>query len=314
MNLAAMMLMACLVDACLGWPGALHARIGHPVTWIGRLIALLDRRWNGGGRKKRLAAGALVTILIVGLVASLAWAAQHTLPGGVVGVLVGGILAWPFLALRSMHDHVAAVAAPLRAGDLAGARAAVAMIVGRDPAALDGAGIARAALESLAENSSDAIVAPVFWGGIGGLPGIAAYKAINTLDSMIGHRNDRYEAFGKFAARLDDLVNLVPARLTGLLFAAVSARPVIALRRMARDARHHRSPNAGWPEAALAAALSVRLSGPRNYGDRVAEEPWLNPDAPDPQAETLASGLALYRRAMIALVALVALGALIWSF
>lgn len=314
MNLAAMMLVACLVDACLGWPGALHARIGHPVTWIGRLIALLDRRWNDGGRNRRLAAGALVTILIVGLVAGLAWAVQHALPGGVVGVLVGGILAWPFLALRSMHDHVAAVAAPLRAGDLADARAAVAMIVGRDPAALDEAGIARAALESLAENSSDAIVAPVFWGVIGGLPGIAAYKAINTLDSMIGHRSDRYDAFGKFAARLDDLVNLVPARLTGLLFAAVSARPMTALRRVTRDARHHRSPNAGWPEAALAAALGVRLSGPRNYGDRMAEEPWLNPGAPDPQAETLTRGLALYRHAMVALGILVALGALIWSF
>lgn len=314
MNLAAMMLVACLVDACLGWPAALHARIGHPVTWIGRLIAILDQRCNRGGRTRRLVAGALATIFIAGIVAGLAWSVQCLLPGGAAGVLVGGVLAWPFLALRSMHDHVAAVVGPLGAGNLVGARAKVAMIVGRDPAALDEAGIARAALESLAENSSDGIVAPLFWGLVAGLPGIAAYKAINTLDSMIGHRSDRYEAFGKFAARLDDLVNLVPARLTGVLFAAVSPRPLTALRRMARDAGRHRSPNAGWPEAALAAALGVRLSGPRIYGDKVTDEPWLNPGAPDPQAEILAQGLALYCRAMVALVALVALCALIWSF
>lgn len=314
MSFAAMMLAACLIDACIGWPDALYARIGHPVTWIGRLIAALERRWNGGRRGARLAMGALTTVVTVGLAAAFAWALQRLLPAGIAGAIAGGILAWPLLALRSMHDHAAAVARPLEAGDVQGARAAVSMIVGRDPAALDEAGIARAGLESLAENASDGIVAPLFWGVVAGLPGIAAYKAVNTLDSMIGHRNERHESFGKFAARLDDLANLVPARLTGLLFAAVSPRPFAALRRMVRDARHHRSPNAGWPEAALAASLGVRLSGPRIYGDRVLEEPWLNPDAPDPDAETLRQGLALYRRAMVALVALLALCALLWSY
>jgi len=183
----------------------------------------------------------------------------------------------------------------------------VAMIVGRDPARLDGAGVARAALESLAENSSDGIVAPLFWGAVLGLPGIAAFKAINTLDSMIGHRNARYEHFGKLAARIDDAVNLIPARLTGLVFAAVSTRPRTALAVMARDASHHRSPNAGWPEAALAGALGVRLSGPRAYGDRVAEEPWVNGAAPDPTPADLSRGLALYLRAMVAVAGLLAI-------
>jgi len=214
------------------------------------------------------------------------------------GVLLGGVLAWPLLAVRSMHDHVSAVAKPLARGDLFAARQAVAMIVGRDPERLGQEGVARAALESLAENSSDGIVAPLFWGVIGGLPGIAVYKAINTMDSMIGHRNDRYEDFGKAAARLDDLVNWGPARLTGLLFALASGRPARAIRVMRRDARQHRSPNAGWPEAAMAGALSVRLSGPRVYGDVIADEPWVNGAAPDPDARALARGLALYRRTM----------------
>jgi adenosylcobinamide-phosphate synthase len=194
---------------------------------------------------------------------------------------------------------VEAVARPLRDGDIASARHAVSQIVGRDPERLDGAGIARAALESLAENASDGVVAPLFWGVLFGLPGIAVYKAINTMDSMIGHHTPRHEDFGKAAARLDDLVNLIPARITGLLFALVSGRPLKALHVMNRDAHRHRSPNAGWPEAALAGALDVRLSGPRSYADRTSDEPWLNGTAGNPLSETLEAGLALYRRAMI---------------
>jgi adenosylcobinamide-phosphate synthase len=185
------------------------------------------------------------------------------------------------------------------------------MIVGRDPSQLDAAGIARAATESLAENTSDGIVAPLFWGAIFGLPGIAAYKAINTLDSMIGHRTPRYEAFGWAAARIDDVANLIPARLTGLLFAIVSVRPCIALATMWRDAGQHRSPNAGWPEAAMAGALDIRLSGPRIYEGRLSQEPWLNGEAADPTAADLNRALALYRRAMLLLAAGLALLALL---
>lgn len=295
---AAMMAVAMALDLALGWPAALFARIGHPVTWIGALIAALDRRWNHGRRGPGIAAA----LAVVGLVGGVAALVQALLPGGWPGVVIGGVLAWPFLAIRSMHDHVAAVARPLLAGDLGAARQAVSMIVGRDPAQLDSAGVGRAALESLAENTSDGIVAPLFWGVMAGLPGIAAYKAINTLDSMIGHRTPRYEAFGWAAARIDDLANLIPARMTGALFAlAAGRRAGGALACMLRDARRHRSPNAGWPEAAMAGALGVRLSGPRVYGDRVADEPWLNGLAPDPGATDLARGLALYRRAMATL-------------
>ena len=239
MSFAAMMALAFAIDALVGWPDALFRRIGHPVVWIGRLIAALDLRLNGGSVAQQRAAGALTVAAVLAAALVPALLVQVLLPDGALGIVIGGILAWPFLAVRSMHDHVAAVARPLAAGDLAGARQAVSMIVGRDPQRLDASGVARAALESLAENSSDGIVAPLFWGVIGGLPGIVAYKAVNTMDSMIGHRNARYEDFGKVAARLDDLVNLIPARLTGLFFALASGRPAPALRGMAAGPRRH---------------------------------------------------------------------------
>ena len=307
------MLLALVIDAGLGWPSAIHARIGHPVTWVGALIAALDQTFNreDSSEATRRTAGIVVAIIVIAVAAGVGWVCASMLPGGWPGLILAAVLAWPLVAARSMHDHVDAVARPLIAGDLPAARQAVSMIVGRDPSQLDAAGIARAATESLAENTSDGIVAPLFWGVIFGLPGIAAYKAINTLDSMIGHRTIRHEAFGWAAARIDDVANLIPARLTGLLFAVVSVRPRIALATMWCDARQHRSPNAGWPEAAIAGALGIRLSGPRIYEGRLSQEPWLNAAAPDPSAEDLNHALALYRRAMLVLSAGLALLALV---
>lgn len=298
----AMMLVALAIDRLIGWPDWLYARIGHPVTWGGRLITVLEARLNRAEFPRRLT-GALGLVICLTAVLLPSVVVQLLLPGNALGILVGGCLAWPLIAVRSMHDHVAAVERPLIAGDLPKARRAVSMIVGRSPDTLDEPGVTRAALESLAENTSDGIVAPVFWGAVAGLPGIAAYKMINTLDSMIGHRNARYLHFGWASARLDDLVNLIPARATGLLFALASGRPRHAGRVILRDARRHRSPNAGWPEAAIAGALGVRLSGPRIYDGHVAPEPWLNAGAPDPSPASLTRGLRLYRRAMLLLAA-----------
>ena len=315
MSYALMMLTAMAIDLSFGWPDWLYRRIGHPVTWLGALIRALDLALNhdhASDARRRLA-GVATLIVTVAAAALPMWALQSLLPQGWLGILIGGVLAWPLVALRSMHAHVAAVAKPLTAGDLAAARFAVSMIVGRDTTRLDPAGVARAALESLAENTSDGIVAPLFWGAVLGLPGIAAYKAVNTLDSMIGHRSPRFECFGWASARFDDLVNLIPARATGLLFALVSSRPVLGLRVMWRDASLHRSPNAGWPEAAMAAGLGVRLSGPRVYDDHIAQEPWVNAEAPDPSAADLRLGLALYARAMATLAAGLTGLALIWS-
>lgn len=313
----AAMLVALLVDAAMGWPGPLFRLIGHPVTWIGRLIDRLDQWLNIEETDPllRRLAGVVAALAVVGLCVEIAVIVTSLLPDGWTGVVIEGLLAWPLLASRSLNDHVAAVARPLAQGDLDGARQAVAMIVGRDPAELDSAGVARAAMESLSENASDGVVAPWFWGMVFGLPGIVGYKAINTLDSMIGHRTPRHEAFGWASARIDDVANLIPARLTGLLLAAVSGlssgRWREGLATMARDARHHRSPNAGWPEAAMAGVLGVRLSGPRVYADRVAEEPWVNGAAPDPAPADLMRGLGLYRAMVALLVGLTAVLALI---
>ena len=313
MRFAAAMAVAIALDALLGWPGSLFARIGHPVIWLGTLIDALDRRWNltADTPRRRRAAGVAAALAVIALAAGLGWAVQTAVAFGWSGMFLLGILAWPFIALRSLHDHVAAVARPLQAGDIAAARTAVSMIVGRDPAQLDEAGIARAAIESLAENTSDGIVAPVFWGALFGLPGIVGYKAVNTLDSMIGHRTARHQSFGWAAARIDDLANFIPARLTGFLFALLSARPQAAMACMARDARAHRSINAGWPEAAMAGALGVRLCGPRSYHGVLADEPWLNASARDPAAADLISGLKLYRRAMLLLGGLLVILALL---
>ena len=311
--MAAAMLVALALDALVGWPDRLYARIGHPVTWLGALIDALDARFNRDDRQARTRrlAGIGVTVGITLLTIGFGAALQALAPEGTASVLLVGVLAWPLVAARSMYDHVADVALPLAADDMDGARHAVSMIVGRDPNQLDAAGIRRSLLESLAENTSDGIVAPLFYGVIFGLPGIMAYKAINTLDSMIGHRNARHADFGWASARLDDAVNLIPARLTGFIFALISRQPGTALRVMWRDAANHRSPNAGWPEAAMAGALSVRLSGPRIYGDRVADEPWLNGTAPDPTDHDVAEGLILFRRSMFAVAGLLAVLALV---
>ena len=303
------MILALGLDALIGWPEPLFRRIGHPVTWIGTLISFGEARLNRGAARRT--AGAVWALAVIAVTVALAIGVAAVLPGGLVGVALTGVLAWPFVAVRSLHEHVAAVAQPLSDGDEVGARAAIARIVGRNPETLDQAAMARAALETLAENASDGVVAPLFWGAIFGLPGIAGYKAVNTLDSMIGYRNARYAAFGWAAARIDDVANWLPARLTGGLIAAASKARGTAYRTMKRDARQHRSPNAGWPEAAMAGALAVRLSGPRVYDGAKTDDPWLNAVAPDPRPEDIWRGLRLYRRAMGMFAVLLLLAALV---
>lgn len=308
MGFTGAMLVAMALDAVVGWPGALFARIGHPVTWLGGLIGALDARWNRASDtpvQRRLIGGA-AALIVIALAAAAGWLVQRVMPPDWRAVVLIGVLAWPLVALRSLHDHVAAVRNPLATGDMVAARSAVSMIVGRDPNQLEEAGIARAAIESLAENASDGVVAPLFWGALFGLPGIAGYKAINTLDSMIGHRSERHEAFGWAAARIDDVANFIPSRVTGLLFALSGLGRRDALLCMVRDARHHRSPNAGWPEAAMAGALGVRLCGPRSYHGELANEPWVNGGAGDPGVADISRALEVYVRAMLTIVAVLA--------
>lgn len=303
-----------LIEAALSYPDALYRAIGHPVGWIGRLIAALDRAlnreaWSAAAR--RLAGvAALVIVLAVTVTVALCidWALRP-LPFGILWI---ALVASSLIAQRSLHEHVAAVAEGLETAGIEAGRAAVGRIVGRDTAVLDEAGISRAAIESLAENFSDGIVAPVFWLGAGGLAGGAAYKAANTADSMIGHRTPRHQAFGWAAARFDDLINLPASRLSALLLIAAAAllpgaSPVNAWRAVWRDAGGHRSPNAGWPEAAMAGALGLSLAGPRIYGGVEVPDVFMGQGRRAATADDIRKALALYRRADLLLILLVAI-------
>lgn len=277
-------LIALAADAVIGDPDWLWRRLAHPVAVIGRAIAALDRALNRETwtpARRRLAG--VATILLLTIAALLAgYAIEAMIPRGLAGNIALGLLASTLIAQKNLYQHVARVHAAFAAGGLSAAREAVSLIVGRDPNSLDESGVSRAAIESCAENFSDGVVAPTFWLALLGLPGLLAYKAINTADSMIGHRSNTYRDFGWASARLDDLVNLVPARLSALLLAMAApfARGSIAmaLKAMRRDARKHRSPNAGWPESAMAGALGIKLAGPRRYAERLVDDPWLNTD------------------------------------
>ena len=309
------MLIALALDVAIGWPDWLYRRIGHPSGWIGRMIAEADLRFNRSGSPDTVLKrnGIAVALVVISATGGLAWCVALVLPDGLLGMVIAGALAWPFLAARSLDEHVRAVAEPLADNDVSGAREAVSKIVGRDPEMLDSPAMARASLESLAENASDGVVAPLFWGTFFGLPGIAAYKAVNTLDSMIGYRTVRHEAFGWASARIDDFANIVPARLTAVLIACVSGAPRRVLRIVFRDARQHRSPNAGWPEAAMAGALRVKLSGPRIYAGHagLSDDPFLNPDGSEPRPEDIGAGIRVYRKSILLAAVLLILLALL---
>jgi adenosylcobinamide-phosphate synthase len=302
--------LALFIERLAGYPTYLLDRIGHPVIWVGRLISWLDAHLNrnilspADGRLR----GVIALVVIIAAALIPAWFISHLLGLWRNGWAIEALLATSLIAQKSMRDHVLAVNRGL-SSSLAEGRRAVAHIVGRDPARLDESGVSRAALESLAENTSDGVVAPVFWFALLGLPGIAVYKAVNTADSMIGHKSERHLHFGWAAARFDDLINLPCSRLTGFLFAASQGRrfgDIIDV--MRRDAPKHQSPNAGWPEAAMAAALEIRLGGPRFYDGERLDLPWMGDGRSDLNRTDIRRGLKVYGRAMtLLLIALVLL-------
>jgi adenosylcobinamide-phosphate synthase len=282
LSIAAFLFAALVVDAVFGEFGPLFRVIPHPVAIVGGLIGWFDRCLNCEQRSDsaRRARGAVVVLLMVVFAAAVGWGltdVAHMFPHGWVVELTAVVL---LVAQRSLFDHVRSVARALDCDGLEAGRVAVARIVGRDPKNLDAHGVARASIESLAENFADGVVAPVFWYLLLGLPGLLVYKTVNTMDSMIGYRTPRHAAFGMVAARLDDVLNYVPARIAAVMIVVASlfvprGRPVSALRVMARDGGKHRSPNAGWPEAAMAGGIGVALAGPRSYDGAVEDEPWV---------------------------------------
>src|ERR1700676_3252778 len=295
------------IEAVLAYPAAVFRAIGHPVSWIGALIAALDSALNqpDDSFAVRRAAGVVLE--------TVATAVPYF--GFVIAILVVATL----LAAGNLDQHVRGVAAAIRSEGLSGGRRNIAKIVGRDPDALNEAAICRAAIESLAENASDGVTAPALWFLVGGLPGMIAYKAINTADSMIGHMSERHRAFGWAAARLDDLVNLPASRLTGLMFVVAAvvvpgASASSAWQAYRRDARQHRSPNAGWPEAAMAGALGLRLAGPRIYRGVTVDDAWMGDGRAEGTAQDIDRALKIYRVAFAgALLLLAALGLLVAS-
>jgi len=302
-----------LIELCFGYPERIAGAIGHPVTWIGHLIDALDRLLNREtvGARARRAAGIVAVLILIVVVGAVGLVVERELLRLPFGLLAVGLVASTLIAQRSLHRHVADVAVALEKRGTEVGRTAVSHIVGRDTEALDTAGVARAAIESLAENFSDAVVAPILWLAIAGLPGAALYKAINTADSMIGHRTRRYDAFGWAAARLDDLVNLPVSRLSALLLIAAAglsknASANGAWRAVRRDAARHRSPNAGYPEAAMAGALGLSLAGPRVYGGVRVDDATMGDGRRDAESADIVRALALYRRADAILLALLA--------
>ena len=312
---APLALAAAILDVSLGYPDALYRVVKHPVTWMGALLSGLEIRLNREGESPaaRKAAGVFTLLFYLASVGVVAGLIETVASGAVAGFVALALLASSLSARQSLDRHVRAVALALERGGLPAGREAVSHIVGRDPERLDEAGVARAAIESLAENYSDGVVAPLFWMTLFGLTGGALYKAINTADSMIGHRTPRYLAFGWAAARLDDLVNLPASRLPALwltLAAATTRRASAreAARAVLRDASKHRSPNAGWPEAAMAGALGLKLAGPRVYDGHRVEDVYMGSGRAEAGASDIRRALALFRRAsVIEVVALAAL-------
>jgi adenosylcobinamide-phosphate synthase len=313
-------LLALLIEVIVGYPDRLVRAIGHPVTWMGRMIAVLDRALNHEtmSNAKRRAAGVAALLAIIGVPAIIGYVVERSVLLLPLGIVIAAIIASTLIAQRSLREHVANVAAALEHGGVAAGRAPGAHLGGPAPDPRDAAGVARAAIESLAENFSDGVVAPAFWLAATGLAGGAAYKAINTADSMIGHRTPRHEAFGWAAARLDDLVNLPASRLSTLLIVAAAAvspgaSAAHAWRAVVRDAPRHRSPNAGYPEAAMAGALGLALAGPRVYGGVRVEDALMGDGRRAATAADIRAALRLYQRADAMLIALVAIVALLVS-
>lgn len=309
MNNFALVALALVLEYFVGYPRALFNMVGHPIQWIGKLIAYLDEGLNDpdledDDQRNHGIFAVLALCLAVGVPAYIVSTFLSYLANGWI---INVALATTMIAQKSLRDHVSAVARTLPQSIIE-ARIEVGKIVGRDPHNLDESGVAKAALESLAENTADGITAPIFWYAIAGLPGIVIYKAINTADSMIGHKSEKYLHFGWAAAKLDDLVNLPASRLTGLLFAAAAwfkskSSAQAALTSMWRDSRKHQSPNAGWPEAAMAGALDLKFGGPREYDGETVELAYMGEGRSQLMASDIDKGLELYDRALLILLA-----------
>ena len=295
------LILAIIVDAVAGDPRWLYSRIPHPIVIIGHQIELLDRFFNRTHYPPvtRKLLGVISVLIIVSSAWLVGWLIAWSCNQVSFGVLLQALIVSIFLAQNSLYQHVASVAKACKADDLINARSQISHIVGRDPNSLDQRAISRAAIESLSENFSDGVVAPIFWYVVGGLPALIAYKALNTSESMIAYLTDKYADFGWCAARFDDAANFIPARLSAIIitiaaFIIPSATGKSAFTTAIRDAKKHRSKNAGWPEAAMAGALGIKIAGPRNYDGILVEDAWMGDGIANVDASHIFMALRIY--------------------
>ena len=296
--------LAICIDYAVGWPNRFISFIGHPVIFIGKAISWFEKNFNYGSKRQKVLYGGCSTIFLIGIFYILTFFIEtyiFTHTNGWIRVVILAMIIWPWLAIKSMHIHISNILIPLSNRNLEQARYELSMIVGRNTAKLNENEISRSAIESLAENTSDGVIAPLFWCVVLGLPGLVAYKVINTADSMIAYKTERFKDYGLIAAKIDDVVNYIPARLTAVLYSIVGLAPT-KIRGLGNEANLHRSPNAGWPEGMVARILDVKLSGPRAYSNSLSNDAWLNETAPDATPASVEKALSLFHRTVIALI------------
>ena len=293
--------LAICIDYAVGWPERFINFIGHPVILIGKAISWFEKNFNHGSKRQKVWYGGCSTLFLIAVLYLITFLIEkyifaHT--DGWIRLVTLAIVIWPWLAIKSMHIHISNILIPLLNHNIEQARYELSMIVGRNTDNLNENEISRSAIESLAENTSDGVIAPLFWCAVLGLPGLVAYKVINTADSMIAYKTERYKDYGLVAAKIDDVVNYIPARLTAVLYSLVGLAPM-KIRGLCHEANLHRSPNAGWPEGMVARLLEVKLSGPRAYNGSLSNDLWLNESAPDATPLSIRKALNLFHRAVI---------------
>lgn len=296
--------LAICIDSAVGWPKRFINFIGHPVIFIGKAISWFEKKFNYGSKKQKVLFGGCSTIFLIAIFYILMFFVEKYISAhsdGWIRVVILAIMIWPWLAIKSMHVHISNILIPLSNRNIEQARYELSMIVGRNTANLDENEISRSAIESLAENTSDGVIAPLFWCFVLGLPGLVAYKVINTADSMIAYKTERFKDYGLIAAKIDDVVNYIPARLTAVIYSIVGLAPT-KIRGLRHEANLHRSPNAGWPEGMVARLLNVKLSGPRAYNNSLSNDAWLNESAPDATPVAIGKALSLFHRTIVALI------------
>ena len=314
-SIPAIIILALFIDLLIGWPNKLFITIGHPVTWIGKAINFLEKALNKQqfSMIQKRALGILMICLLnfpILIGATFLMSFLKELP---FNIIVQALLIWPLLGVRSLYSHVHAILLELEKDDLGSARITLSKIVGRDVKNLNEEQICKASIESLSESTSDGVIAPIFWALAFGFPGILFYKIVNTLDSMVGYKNERFQDFGWASARLDDFINLIPARITAIVIAILTSNPLKAFLFASKNSVASSSPNAGWPQSAMAYALKISLMGQKSFDGLIINQPSINEYAPAPKRQKLREALNFYKKIVILVIVILTAVGFLWG-